>query len=133
MDRRTKVVATIGPASQDADTLAAMIEAGMNTARVSLAHNPLDEAIEVIERIAAIADAAERHVGILADLPGPKVRAASFGEQGVRIVDGSRIRLEPASADDTSTATRIAIDHTDAATSLTPDDRVVLGDGAIEL
>jgi pyruvate kinase len=133
MDRRTKIVATIGPASQDADTLAAMIDAGMNTARVSLAHNPLDEAIEVIERIAHVADAAGRRVGILADLPGPKVRAASFGDAGVRITDGSVIRLHAAASGDTSTATRIAIDHGDAATSLEKGDRVVLGDGAIEL
>ncbi len=133
MDRRTKIVATLGPASTDTDVLATMVDAGMNAARVSLAHNSLDEALEIIESVVAVADAADTHVGILADLPGPKVRAASFGDDGVRITDGSRIRLEAASPDDTSTADRIAIDHPDAATSLHDGDRVVLGDGAIEL
>ena len=133
MDRRTKIVATIGPASQDTDTLAAMIDAGMDAARVSLAHSSLDETLELIDRIAMVAQDKGRHIGILADLPGPKVRAASFGEEAVPIIVGTTIRLEAATADDESTATRIAIDHPDAASALEPGDRVVLGDGAIEL
>ncbi len=133
MDRRTKIVATIGPASADRDTLAAMVDAGMDMARVSLAHNSLDEALEVIDLVASVAEGADRHIGILADLPGPKVRAAGFGDDGVRIADGSTVRLEVASDDDSSTADRIAIDHRDAAASLEEGDRVVLGDGAIEL
>lgn len=133
MDRRTKIVATIGPASQDVDTLAAMIDAGMDAARISLAHNSLDDSLAIIERVAHVAEAADRHIGILADLPGPKVRAASFGDEAVPITVGAPIRLEAATPGDTSTAARIAIDHPDAARALETGDRVVLGDGAIEL
>lgn len=133
MDRRTKIVATIGPASSDSATLAAMITAGMDTARISLAHNPLHETLALIERVASVADAADRPIGILADLPGPKVRAADFGEDGVRIIDETTIRLVSAADGDGSTASRIAIDHADATRSLHVGDRVVLGDGAIEL
>ena len=134
MPRRTKIVATIGPASSDSEILTAMIDAGMDMARVSLSHNSLEEALTLIDRIATVADSSGRHIGILADLPGPKVRAASFGDEGTRIPDGTSIRLEPASgAQDSSSAERIAIDNADAALGLRSGDRVVLGDGAIEL
>lgn len=105
----------------------------MDMARVSLAHNGVSDALEVIERIASVADAADRPVGILVDLPGPKVRSADFGDEGVRIVEGTTLRLESAVASDTSDATRLAIDHAGAAEALRVGDRVVLGDGAIEL
>ncbi len=131
--RRTKIVATIGPASVERATLAGMMDAGMNTARVSLSHNPLDEALVVIDRIRSVAAEAGRHIGIVADLPGPKIRAASFGDDGVRLVEGSSLRLEAAEPGDTSGTGRIAIDHPAAARALREGDRVVLGDGAIEL
>ncbi len=133
MTRRTKIVATIGPASEDAGTLARLIGAGMDVARVSLSHRSTDEAVTLIERIATVARASGRAVGILVDLPGPKVRAADFGRAEVRIADGSSIRLETASHDDTSTASRVAIDHPDATSALRVGDRVVLGDGEIEM
>lgn len=133
MTRRTKIVATIGPASDDRATLAAMMDAGMDVARVSLSHSSTDEAVVLIDRIASVADESGHCVGILADLPGPKVRAASFGRGDVGVGTGSTVRLEPAGDDDISTAGRIAIDHPGAAAALRPDDRVVLGDGAIEM
>lgn len=133
MTRRTKIVATIGPASDDPATLAAMIDAGMDVARVSLSHTTTDAAIELIGRIASVADESPRHVGILADLPGPKVRAASFGRADVEVVTGSTVRLESAVDGDASSAVRIAIDHPEAAPALRAGDRVVLGDGEIEM
>ena len=75
MARRTKIVATIGPASSDPEVLRAMIDAGMDMARVSLSHSSLDDALVLIDRIRAVAAETDQHVGILADLPGPKVRA----------------------------------------------------------
>src|SRR5579862_7215286 len=77
--RRTRIVATIGPACYDAATIAAMAAAGMDVARVPLAHSTLDEAIEIVRRIRQAAP----DVGVLADLPGPKVRATHFPDGGV--------------------------------------------------
>jgi pyruvate kinase len=126
MARRTKIVATIGPASSDPEVLRAMIDAGMDMARVSLSHASLDDALVLVDRIRAVAAETDQHVGILADLPGPKVRAAEFVDGEVRIVERSRVVLETAGPD-------IAIDHPGAGASLELGDRVVLGDGAIEL
>src|SRR3546814_7063929 len=78
--RRTKIVATIGPASDPPDVLRGLFEAGVDVARVGLAHGPVETTIDRIARIRTAAKDVGRPVGILADLPGPKVRAASFGE-----------------------------------------------------
>ncbi len=132
--RRTKIVATIGPSSASEATLASMMGAGMDMARVSLSHSPLDEVLSLINMIATVARASDRHVGILADLPGPKLRAASFGDDGIRITDGEQVRIwDRTSGRLTSTAGHLVIDHDQACSNMTIGDRVVLGDGAIEL
>ena len=87
MARRTKIIATIGPASDNEGTLRDLIRAGMDVARLGLAHNTIDEAAERMARIRRIAALEGRYVGILVDLPGPKVRAASFGEEAVVIIE----------------------------------------------
>ena len=133
MSRRTKIVATIGPASESPSTLRALIDEGMDMARLSLAHGPLEESLERMARIRTVAAESGRTVGILADLPGPKIRAAEFPEGGVHLDEGTRIDLVPAGPDDTSTGARIAVDHPEVGDSLQEGDRVVLGDGAIEL
>lgn len=77
-NRRTKIVATIGPASEAPATLEAMIDAGMDMARLGLAHGPVEQSIEKLQSIRRAAAQAGRFVGVMADLPGPKIRAGSF-------------------------------------------------------
>ena len=74
MQRRTKIVATIGPASRDPDTLARMVEAGMDVARLNFSHGNREMHAENAERVRAAANRAGRQVAILQDLPGPKIR-----------------------------------------------------------
>ena len=71
MQRRTKIVATVGPASEDPAVLRRMVAAGMNMARLSLAHGPVEETLERIQRVRRAADDEGEVVGVLADLPGP--------------------------------------------------------------
>ena len=131
--RRTKIVATVGPASDDPRVLAAMAEAGMDMARLSLAHGRLEETLDRLARVRAVAEAQRRHIGVLADLPGPKVRAAEFPEGGVLLAEGAAVDLVPADGPDTSGLARIAVDHPSLLGDLQAGDRVVLGDGAISL
>ena len=131
--RRTKIVATIGPASDDPAVLRGLVEAGMDTARVSLAHGPVDATLERIDRIRAAADAVGRIVGVLADLPGPKVRAAAFAEGGAELRYGDPVLLVPADPDDRSDWRRIAVDHAGLLDDLRAGDRVALGDGGVVL
>ena len=72
--RRTKTVATIGPASREIDTLVRLVEAGMDVARVNYSHGTLEEHAETVHRVRDAAGRVGRPVAILQDLPGPKLR-----------------------------------------------------------
>src|SRR3954447_16316691 len=74
MRRRTKIVATIGPASRDPEVLVRMIDAGMDVARLNFPHGSAEGHAETAERVRDAANRAGRSVAILQDLPGPKLR-----------------------------------------------------------
>ena len=131
--RRTKIVATIGPASDPPDILQAMFEAGTDVARLGLAHGPIETSLDRIERVRTAAIAAGRPVGILVDLPGPKVRTAPFSEDGVLLQPGETLRLTEAADGDLSTHEVVAVQLSGAVDSLEPGDRVALGDGGVVL
>ena len=79
--RRTKIVATIGPASRDPEVLVRMVEAGMDVARLNFSHGSAEEHAETAQRVRAAADRAGRSVAILQDLPGPKLRIGKLVER----------------------------------------------------
>ena len=83
--RRTKIVATLGPASDSSEQIRDLIDEGVDVFRLSLAHDPVDVVLDRIKRIRRVADGVGSAVAVLADLPGPKVRAGSFGEDGVEV------------------------------------------------
>ena len=131
MNRRTKIVATIGPASEDEATLRAMIRAGMDVARLGLAHNTIDEGLKRFHRIRKVSEEEGRRVGILVDLPGPKVRAGNFGEPGVDAATGSSIELRVGEAG--SSADVIEVDYEFLMRDIQVGDRVTIGDGGAVL
>jgi len=129
MPRRTKIVATIGPACEDPSTLASMAKAGMDVARLSLAHGPLEETLDRLARVRAV----DPGLGVLADLPGPKIRSGVFPEGGVHLADGAILDLVPGTEGEGSTEDRVVVDHPDLLVDLVPGDRIRLGDGALQL
>jgi pyruvate kinase len=131
--RRTKIVATIGPASDSPATLRALIDAGMDTARLSLAHGPIEATLDRMDRVRAAATDRRRAIGVLADLPGPKIRAASFVEGGVYLDVGDTVTLAPSAPGDRSDGARIAVDHETLLTELEAGDKIALGDGGVLL
>jgi pyruvate kinase len=131
MHRRTKIVASIGPASDDEATLRAMIRAGMDVVRINLSHGTIEHGLERYHRVRAAAREEGRHIGIIADLPGPKVRAASFGDDGVLLPTGGIVQLT--SGNDRSTSEVIEVDYASLLTDIQVSDRLVLGDGKIVL
>src|SRR3954469_8697824 len=72
--RATKIVATIGPASREPDCLERMIDAGMDVARLNFAHGEPEDHAETVERLRGAAERVGREIGILQDVPGPKLR-----------------------------------------------------------
>ncbi|MFN3254574.1 MAG: pyruvate kinase [Ilumatobacter sp.] len=129
MTRRTKIVATIGPASNDPETLRELIAAGVDVVRLNLSHGEVDEHLAVLERVRTVAEQVGRPVAVLADLPGPKVRCGEFPDGGVDLAVGSLIELVPGDHD--SSAERISVDYETLLVDLSVGASVQLGDGAI--
>ncbi len=131
MPRRTKIIATIGPASESEAVLRKMVDAGMDVARIGLAHGDLDEAVAKYERVRRVSAEVGREIGILVDLPGPKVRAGSFGDGGVVLEENAPIRLVPGNAN--STAEVVHVDYDTLLDDIVPGDRLAFGDGAVNV
>lgn len=129
--RRTKIVATVGPASFDPAAIKEMIRSGMNVARIGLAHGSLDDHLATYHRVRSAAADAGADLSIMVDLPGPKIRCAPFPEGGVELAAGSEILIT--SDREASSAEVISVDYPDLITSMQPGDRVALGDGNIAM
>jgi len=90
---RTKIVATMGPASAKKDILLAMIQAGVNICRLNFSHGRANDHKEVIDLIRSINEQYKTNVGILADLQGPKIRIGLVKDGGIHLVNGTRINI----------------------------------------
>jgi pyruvate kinase len=130
--RRTKIVATIGPASRDPETLTRMVEAGLDVARLNFSHASREIHAENAERIRAAAERVGRQVAILQDLPGPKLRIGELRDGIVELKPGERLVLV-AGADGLGDESRMAVSWSGFATSCDPGDVIYLADGAIRL
>jgi pyruvate kinase len=129
MQRRTKIIATIGPASDSEHTLKELVAAGMNVARLGLAHGTLDEALERYRRIRKVSKDMNTRIGILVDLPGPKIRSAPFPDDGSNLVAGSSIKLVPGKTG--STETVVEVDYEKVLEDIVPGDILPFGDGQV--
>ncbi len=131
--RRTKIVATIGPASRDPQTLLRMIGAGMDVARLNYSHGTLDEHAETVRRVRDAAGRAGRPVAILQDLPGPKLRIGPLRDGVVELTAGERLTIVCAQSDEPGDARRMSISWSGLAESATPGDVLYLADGSVRL
>src|SRR5215470_16011012 len=131
MASRTKIVATIGPATPDRVHREALLRAGVDVVRLNLSHGSVEEHLRRLAQVREVAAALDRPVGVLADLPGPKIRVGSFPEDGVDLAPGDRVRLVP--GDGPSTERLISIGYARLLEDVVPGDRVVIGDGAITM
>ncbi len=130
--RRTKIVCTIGPATNSEEQLERLVRAGMNVARLNFSHGTQDEHAIVIERIRGITTRLGRPVAILQDLQGPKIRTGALqGGQPIRLVDGSNVTIttRPVIGD----ARMISTTYKQLAQDVKTGDRILLDDGLMEL
>jgi pyruvate kinase len=129
---RTKIVATIGPASDSPEMIRKMLQAGMNVARLNFSHgNYQDHAA----RIKCLRDAAEEldlPLMLLQDLQGPKIRVGDLPAAGMMLNDGDRLTLVPI-ADYTGQANTVGIDYPYVAEEAESGTQVLLDDGLLEL
>src|SRR5215203_567887 len=95
MSRRTKIVATLGPACDDPDVLRNLLLAGVDVVRLNLSHGDVDEHLRRLVAVRVAAEEIGKQVAVLADLPGPKIRTGHFPEGGVQLTPGSLVTLRP--------------------------------------
>src|SRR5690554_1020406 len=133
MLRRTKIVATLGPATDTPEALAAIISAGVDATRLNFSHGSADEHIARARRVRETAAAQGRFVALLADLQGPKLRIARFAENKVILVAGQNFVLDAAMDKEASTNERVGIDYEQLIEDVEPGDILVLDDGRIEM
>src|SRR4051794_20975911 len=131
MNARTKIVATLGPATDRPEVLDELLLAGIDVVRLNLSHGPLDAHIARLRAVREAAACAGSVVAVLADLPGPKVRAAPFPRGGVELRAGATISLVTDAA--VSSSDVIGVDYPTLIDDLHPGDRIVVGDGLITL
>jgi pyruvate kinase len=130
--RKTKIVATLGPASDSPRELDRLIAAGMDVARLNLSHATPQHHLAVLAEVRKASARAARAIGVLVDLPGPKVRTGIFsGNGGVHLTTGEQVRLVP--GDGPGTDTVITVDYPPLVDDVRVGDVVILGDGAITM
>lgn len=128
---KTKIVATIGPASESPEMLARLIRAGMNVARLNFSHGNLSKHAEVIRRIRDAARETGRRVAIMADLPGPKLRLGKIDPEPIQLLPGAHFTLT--SEDIVGDAHRASTSFAQLARVVKPGDKIFLNDGLVQL
>jgi pyruvate kinase len=130
--RRTKIVATIGPASRNPETLARMVEAGMNVARLNYSHGTPEQHAETLGMVREAANRAGKPVAILQDLPGPKLRLGELKDDLVELKPGEVVTFfvgDGQSADDT----HLPVSWKGFAEAIEAGDVFYLADGAVRM
>jgi pyruvate kinase len=133
MTRRTKIVATIGPASRDPEVLVRMVEAGMDVARLNFSHGTADEHAETARLVREAAGRAGRQVAILQDLPGPKLRIGPLVDGIAELKPGDNLTFVCGADGFEGDARRMAITWAGLADTVETGEIVYLADGAVRL
>ncbi|NBC13488.1 MAG: pyruvate kinase [Gammaproteobacteria bacterium] len=128
---KTKIIATIGPASDQPEHLRALIDAGLDVARLNFSHGDPDYHASVIARLRQAAADTGRRVAIMGDLPGPKMRVGEIADEPVELVRDETITLT--TEDCIGSAERVSVSFPDLPAAVRPGDRLFLNDGFILL
>jgi pyruvate kinase len=131
MIRRTKVVATLGPASSDSKTLTRMIEAGLDVVRINFSHGAPDEHRARVNLVRQLARKAGRAVGVLVDLQGPKIRVGKFKDGKITLEPGAKFVLDAECK--LGDQHVVGLDYKNLPNDVRPGDTLLLDDGRIVL
>ncbi len=129
--RKTKIVATLGPASDAPEAIAALLANGVNVFRLNASHSIPEQQTERIERVRAAARDAGVRAGILLDLQGPKIRLGTFSGGPVELAPGAHFTITTQACD--GNAERASTTYSNLARDVKPGDRILLNDGSVEL
>ena len=131
--RRTKIVATLGPATDDPAVLARMISEGLDVARINASHGTQADHARRLAQVRAAARAADRSVGVLMDLGGPKIRIEGFRDGPIRLEEGQAFDLDTALGPKSGTGSEVGVAYQDLPRDVSAGDVLLLADGQIVL
>lgn len=131
--RRTKIVATLGPASSSAQVLEQLILAGLNVARLNFSHGSPAEHKARAQLVRELAAKHNRHVALLGDLQGPKIRIARFTDKRIELSEGDTFRFSISHPRDAGNQQVVGIDYPDLVTDCKVGDELLLDDGRLEM
>jgi pyruvate kinase len=129
--RRVKIIATLGPASADRETIAALFDAGADVFRINMSHASHDGMRERVAMIRSLEEETGRPIGVLVDLQGPKLRLGAFPDGGADLHRGDEFTLD--SDPSPGGPTRVYLPHPEILSSLAPGHRVLIDDGKVLL
>ncbi len=133
MTRRTKILATLGPATDSLEKIQAIIAAGANVVRMNFSHGQPEDHIERAKRVRQAAQNLGVHVAILGDLQGPKIRIARFENNAITLNEGNEFILDAELGKDEGTQHAVGIDYKALPDDVVADDLLLLDDGRIQL
>jgi pyruvate kinase len=133
LQRRTKIVATLGPATDDPKVLDKIIEAGVDVVRLNFSHGNADQHRERAEKVRNRARAHGRQVGVLVDLQGPKIRIGEFVDSEIELQEGDHFILDAALDESQGTRERVGIAYKELVNDVSRGDTLLLDDGRMEM
>ncbi|MFT6397773.1 MAG: pyruvate kinase [Bradymonadia bacterium] len=129
---RAKIVATLGPATNDPETIGALIDAGMNVARLNFSHGSHDDHRRAYDMVRKAAEERGQAVAILQDLQGPKIRVQTFKNGSVELVEGQRFRFVT-DGEIVGDETQASITYTSLDRDASPGEEILLDDGLLKM
>ncbi len=133
MLRRTKIVATLGPATATKEALEALFIAGANVVRLNFSHGTRESHLELAALVRKVADQLGKHIAILGDLQGPKIRIARFIHGSINLEVGDSFTLDGNLEDDAGDQNQVGIDYKQLPDDCSIGDTLMLDDGRIQL
>ncbi len=133
MQRRTKIVSTLGPATDKEGVLEALIQAGINVVRMNFSHGAPEDHTARAKLVRELAKKHGRHVAVLGDLQGPKIRISRFSEGPIKLSIGDKFILDASLGKDEGTQESVGIDYKELPGDCSPGDLLLLDDGRVVL
>lgn len=129
--KRTKIVCTLGPASETKEIIGRLVESGMNVARLNFSHGTYENHASLIKNVRAVGEEQNKPVAIMQDLQGPKIRVGEMPEGGIEVAHGSSIVLD--TSIDTYDGDKIPVDFKELHQHVKEGERMFINDGRIEI
>ena len=129
--KKTKIVTSIGPASNTVDVFTEMVKAGANVARINFSHATIEEREQAVSTVKAVRKALNTNVGILYDTKGPEFRNGEVVEEGINLVPGNTIKVVKENV--VGNQERFSLNHPEAIDALNVGDTILLENGLMEI